>query len=56
MFRLQLHPTPFGLLFGLAVIGFWALLWLWFFTQLPVPGRTAQPAGAAAIEMAQVIR
>jgi len=38
MFRLRLHPTRSGLFFGIAVIAFWALLWLWFFGQLPQPG------------------
>ena len=46
MFRLHLHPTPSGFLFGIALIGFWALLWLFFLAQLPRPQRvaTAQPA------------
>ncbi|HEY4886661.1 MAG TPA: hypothetical protein VII08_23740 [Myxococcales bacterium] len=38
MFRLRLHPTRSGLFFGIAVIAFWALLWLWFFGQLSQPG------------------
>jgi hypothetical protein len=35
MFRLHLHPTFSNLVFGMALIAFWALLWLWFFAQLP---------------------
>ena len=34
MFRLQLHPTPVGLFFGIATVAFWALLWLVLFVQL----------------------
>jgi len=34
MFRLRLHPTPSGLVAGIAVIALWALLWLWFIAQL----------------------
>jgi len=45
MFRLQLHPTSSNLLFGMALIAFWALLWLWLFTQLSEPGHGASSAG-----------
>ena len=49
MFRLRLHPTSSGLLFGIAVIAFWALLWLWFFAQLPRPVQsTDEPTPAVA--------
>jgi hypothetical protein len=41
MFRLRLHPTPSGFLAGIAVITFWALLWLWFIAQLVQAPRTA---------------
>jgi len=47
MFRLHLHPSPSGLLFGIALVAFWALLWFWFFAQLPRPvqsGGQATPA------------
>jgi len=54
MFRLHLHPSPFGLLFGIAVIAFWALLWLWFFAQLPEPGRAAASADPA-LEVASAV-
>jgi hypothetical protein len=27
MFRLPLHPSPVGLVFGVLVVAFWALLW-----------------------------
>ena len=46
MFRLRLHPTPSGLLFGIAIIAFWGLLWLWFFGQLPQPGSARRHANA----------
>jgi hypothetical protein len=42
MFRLRLHPTSSGLFFGIAVIAFWGLLWLWFLGQLPQPGSARQ--------------
>ncbi len=45
MFRLQLHPTSSNLLFGMALIAFWALLWLWLFAQLSEPGHGASSAG-----------
>ena len=47
MFRLRLHPTPFGLLSGFAVIAFWALLWLWFFSQLSQPGTAGRQQASA---------
>ena len=34
MFRLSLRPSPLGFVLGLAVIAFWALLWMAFFFQL----------------------
>jgi len=46
MFRLHLHPTLSNLLFGIGVIAFWALLWLWFFAQLSQPGHATAPASA----------
>jgi len=46
MFRLRLHPTSSGLLFGIAVIAFWALLWLWFFGQLSQLGGARRHANA----------
>jgi hypothetical protein len=55
MFRLRLHPTPSGLLFGFAVIAFWALLWLWFFSQLS-PRGTAGRQQASAREVAGLAR
>lgn len=30
MLRFRLHPTPRGFVLGIAMIAFWALLWLWF--------------------------
>jgi hypothetical protein len=53
MFRLRLHPTSSGLLSGIAVIGFWALLWLVVFAQLVHPG-AAGPERAPALSVAQV--
>jgi hypothetical protein len=53
MFHLRMHPTPVGLFFGYAVIAFWALLWLWFFTQLSQPG-TAGRQRSSAPEVAGV--
>ena len=41
MFRLRLHPTPSGFAVGLAVIALWALLWVWFLTQLAGGTRAA---------------
>jgi hypothetical protein len=35
MFSLRLHPSRSGFLFGVALVAFWALLWLWFLAQLP---------------------
>jgi hypothetical protein len=46
MFRLRLHPTPSGFLFGIAVIAFWGLLWLWFFGQLSQLGGAPRHANA----------
>jgi len=37
MFRLRLHPSPLGLLSGVAVIVFWALLWVSVVVQLQTP-------------------
>jgi len=51
MFRLRLHPPSSGLFFGIAVIAFWGLLWLWFLGQLPQPG-SAQRQSDARIEVA----
>ena len=34
MFRLSLHPSPVGLVFGVLVIAFWALLWGLVLAQL----------------------
>jgi hypothetical protein len=34
MFRLRLHPTPSAFVVGIAVIAFWALLWVWLLAQL----------------------
>ena len=34
MFRLRLHPSPLGLALGIAVIAFWAVLWLSILVQL----------------------
>jgi len=51
MFRLRLHPTSSGLFFGIAVIAFWGLLWLWFLGQLPQPG-SARRRSNAPIEVA----
>jgi hypothetical protein len=48
MFRLRLHPSRFGLFSGLAVIAFWALLWLWFFGQLSPSGTGQGPDSAPA--------
>ncbi len=47
MFRLRLHPTSSGLLFGVAVIAFWALIWLWFLGQLPQPGSARRHSNAS---------
>ncbi|MGZ6126165.1 MAG: hypothetical protein ACXWLR_14450 [Myxococcales bacterium] len=47
MFRLRLHPTPSGLVVGLAVIALWALLWVWFIAQLAdSPGTAARTVPA----------
>ena len=49
MFRLHLHPSTSDLFFGVALVTFWALLWLWFFAQLPRPVETVdEPAPAVA--------
>ncbi len=37
MFRLRLHPSPLGLLSGIALIAFWALLWLSIVVQFHQP-------------------
>jgi hypothetical protein len=54
MFRLRLHPSPLGLLSGIAVIAFWALLWLSVIVQLHQP-RTdgGQSDGGAAVARAE---
>ncbi len=46
MFRLRLHPTSSGLLFGVAVIAFWGLIWLWFLGQLLQPGSARRHSNA----------
>jgi len=56
MFRLRLHPTPTGLLFGIATIAFWALLWLAIFAQLQGAFRpTPQSELVAAVQPADRI-
>ena len=57
MFRLRLHPTPYGFITGLAVIALWALLWLWVVAQLveaprTAAGRPGAPELAANVENA----
>jgi len=47
MFRLRLHPSPSGLLTGIAVIAFWALLWVWFIAQLVQEPRSRAAAARA---------
>ena len=49
MFRLRLHPTPSGLLSGIAVIAFWGLLWLWFLGQLSQTGSARRHTSASGI-------
>jgi hypothetical protein len=62
MFHLRLRPTPLGLVLGVLVIAFWAMLWALFLVQVgrgptnasrqpgPVPGlaRSGLAAGARA--------
>jgi hypothetical protein len=50
MFSRRLHPTPSTLAFGLAVIAFWALIWIWFFAQLSRP----HPVLAHAVAVARL--
>lgn len=46
MFRLSLRPSPLGLLLGLVVVAFWALLWIVFLAQvLEAPEKTARQPG-----------
>jgi hypothetical protein len=40
MFRLRLHPTPSAFAVGIAFIALWALLWVWFISQLAEGPRT----------------
>ncbi len=47
MFCLRLRPTPTGFALGIAMIAFWALLWVWFIVQLVQPPRPAAAAPAA---------
>jgi hypothetical protein len=39
MFRLRLHPTPAAFVLGIGFIALWALLWVWFITQLAAAPR-----------------
>jgi len=49
MFRRHLHPSLSGFVLGIAVVAFWALLWVWFFAQVTrTRGETAVPAAAVA--------
>jgi hypothetical protein len=56
MFRLRLHPTSSGLFFGIAVIAFWGLLWLWFLGQLPQQPGSAPRHSNVPIEVAASVR
>jgi hypothetical protein len=47
MFRLHLHPSPSSFLFGIGLVAFWALLWLWFLAQLPRPVQSGDQAAPA---------
>ncbi|HTO98197.1 MAG TPA: hypothetical protein VMK66_14205 [Myxococcales bacterium] len=51
MFRSRLHPSPSSVLLGIAMIAFWALLWLWFIVQLADSPRSAARAGASLPEL-----
>jgi hypothetical protein len=51
MFRLRLHPTPSGLVVGLAMIALWALLWVWFIAQLADSPRAVARTQAAVPEL-----
>jgi hypothetical protein len=52
MFRLQLHPSSSDLFFGVALVTFWALLWLWFFAQLPRPAQSGDERATAVTRIA----
>ena len=57
MFRLRLHPSPLGLLVGLAVIAFWALLWMSIVVQLHQPAADeAGPETVRAVVARSVVR
>ena len=56
MFCLRLHPTSSGLFFGIAVIAFWGLLWLWFLGQLPQQPGSARRHSNTPIEVAASVR
>jgi hypothetical protein len=51
MLRFRLHPTPSGLFLGIAMIAFWALMWLWFLYSIG-EGRDAQQRAWASAAMA----
>ena len=54
MFRLALRPSPLGFALGLAVVAFWALLWVVFLFQLIGSRETAARQPGAIPEPARV--
>ena len=52
MFRLRLHPTPFGTALGVLVVALWAMLWLVFFVEV---SRIAARQPGEVPELARVV-
>ena len=52
MFRARLHPTPAGLLLGLAVVALWAAMWIWFLTQIASVPQSAERRRSVNPELA----
>ncbi len=53
LFRLTVRPTPSGLLLGIVVVAFWALLWLAFLVQVLGSPQTATRQSGPLPELAR---
>jgi hypothetical protein len=55
MFRLRLHPSRLGLLVGITLIAFWALLWLSVVVQIHrAASEDAQPPAVHAVTLSEL--